>query len=62
MKNRSNPLKRIFSALDFFGEDVGFTINGQRTHKSAVGFLLSLGIMLTVLAFGLKKFVLCWEF
>ena len=62
MKKLSNRMKRIFSSLDLFGEDIGFKINGQRTHKSAVGFFLSLGIISTVLAFGLKKLVLCWEF
>ena len=51
--------RKIEAALlqfDRFGESVQFSIDGQSTHRSILGSIVSLGIFATVLAFGAKKF------
>ena len=42
--------------FDLFGENIGFNIGGKSKHKSFIGVLVSLAILLTVTAFTIKQF------
>jgi hypothetical protein len=43
-------------SYDIFGEDVGFTFsNGQRTHGSWIGLLLTVAISGLVILYGMKR-------
>ena len=48
-------------SLDLFGQGVGFSVNGKGTFKSFIGLVFSIGILATVLPFGLNKFIKCME-
>ena len=54
----AKKLERSLFYFDFFGEQVGFSINGQSSHKSYEGTIISLGILATVLSFAINKFIL----
>ena len=54
----AKKLERSLFYFDFFGEQVGFSVNGQKSHKSYEGTIISLGILATVLSFAVNKFIL----
>ena len=62
MNKALKKLRASVLTLDLYGEDIGFTANGQRSIKSVSGLVLSIGILTTVLAFGANKFLLCFDY
>ena len=62
MGKTSKKLKASFLSLDFFDETIGFTIGGQRSHKSVPGIFLSIGILVLVCSFAINKLVLCLSY
>ena len=48
-------------SLDLFGQGIGFSVNGKGTYKSFIGLVFSIGILATVLPFGLNKLIICME-
>ena len=57
-KIRPSLSSRVLS-LDLFGQGVGFSVNGKDSYKSFIGLLFSIGILATVLPFGLNKLIIC---
>ena len=49
-------MKIMANNIDFFGETVEFQIHGQNKYSSICGIMLSLGILVTVLAYGINKY------
>ena len=49
-------LKQNLLWFDLFGENISFNIRGNSKHKSLVGMVVSLAILLTVTAFTIKQF------
>ena len=42
--------------FELFGEQVSFNIDGQKSHRSVIGLIMSLIIFIVVCNFGRKKF------
>ena len=62
MGKTSKQFKKSFLSLDFFDETIGFTIDGQRSHKSMTGIFLSIGILVLVCSFAVNKLVICLSY
>ena len=56
MKSISQRLKRALLKLDQFGEPVKLKVDGEESHKSCCGFLLSLVIFVLVLPYSLAQY------
>ena len=59
MVKLTRKIENTMLKLDLFGESVKFSIDGEDSHKSILGSIVSLGIFATILAFGTKKFINC---
>ena len=55
MRSLSSTSRGIMSKVDQFGEDVGFTINGERRDPSMLGSLVSLVVLCLTLAYAQNK-------
>ena len=55
-------MKTSFFCLDFFDETIGFTIDGNRSHKSLSGIFLSISILALVSSFAVNKLILCLSY
>ena len=62
MKNNTQRLKRTLLKLDIFGEPVGFSVDGDGSHKSYLGLLLSLCVIGTISPYSISKFNTLVEF
>ena len=56
MKSSGKKLRDTILRLDLFGEPVGFTIDGDGSHKSCLGLSLSFFILATMIPYSFKKF------
>ena len=59
MGKERRSLSSAALSLDLFGQDIGFSVNGNDTYKSYIGLIFSIGIIATVLPFGLNKLIIC---
>ena len=48
--------------IDFFGEQIGFNIEGNGKHKSVIGMIVTLVILSTVGAIGVQKFLVMKDY
>ena len=58
-KESIGPMKRVSNTLmsiDLFGETATFQIEGKSKYNSFCGTVLSFGIFVTILAYGINKF------
>ena len=62
MGKASKGIRNAIFTLDIFGEPIGFSIDGKSSYKSVQGLVLSVGILATVLTFGVNKFLKCLDY
>ena len=61
MKSKSTLFRqpvKLFSQIDIFGETASFDIQGHSSVKGVFGALLSLGIAIVILSYGVNKFMI----
>ena len=64
-KSKKSSLSKLgdkIMSADHYGETAKFNINGQESYPSVVGTIISLLIFAVVIAYGLNKFIIMWEF
>ena len=53
--SKSGPFTKLseaFKSIDFFGESIGFKINGKGTYNTFLGALISLCILTVTASYG----------
>ena len=58
----TKKIRDTIFTLDLFGQTIGFRIDGKSSYKSVQGFVLSVGILVTVFIFGANKFLKCFDY
>ena len=56
MTRKESKVAKTFKSLDLFGEGVSLEVDGQATHKTWVGALFSLVIIVVTISYAVTRF------
>ena len=59
---RIKSVAKMFMRVDFFGEKASFHIDGEQSYNSIFGAIISIGIIGTIMAYGINKYKIMKNF
>ena len=55
-RRHAGKLSKAFKSFDFFGEGISFEIEGESTHRTCLGALCSIAIIIVTLSYAASRF------